>query len=150
MQNRFAFFLLLTLTVVPLAFAEAPEDKSKRPSPPASATCTFADGATIGTDYSSPRMRGRKIFGENALYPYGQVWRTGANEATTFVTATDLMVGGNKVPAGSYTIFTIPNPDKWTLIISRKTDEWGSPYPVPEDDLVRLEMKVATAFSVTE
>src|SRR5271168_2526535 len=88
------------------------DDKSKRPSPPASAACKFSDGKTVKIDYSSPRAKGRKIFGEagaNALVPYGQIWRTGANDAATFVTDANLTVGGKAVPAGSYTIFTVPN-----------------------------------------
>src|SRR5216684_7462854 len=80
-------------------------------SPPAKAACKFADGKTINVAYSSPRMRGRKIFGE--LVPFGEVWRTGADEATTFVTNEDLVtVKGTNISAGSYTIFTVPNPDE--------------------------------------
>ena len=88
-----------------------PRTQSKRPSPAAQAQCKFSDGKTVKTDYSSPRVKGRKIFG--GLVPYGQVWRTGANEATTLVTDTNLKVGDKDVPAGSYTIFTVPNADKW-------------------------------------
>ncbi len=124
------------------------QDKSKRPSPPAKAECKFAGGKMITVDYSSPRMRGRKIYG--GLVPYGQVWRAGANEATTFVTDTDLTVGGKAVPAGSYTIFAIPNPDEWTLIISKKTGEWGIPYPGQADDLARADMKVTKLASPVE
>ncbi len=72
-----------------------------KPSPAASATCDLGGGKTIKTDYSSPRMKGRKIYG--GLVPFGEVWRTGANEATTFVTSADVVVGGKTVPAGSYT-----------------------------------------------
>jgi hypothetical protein len=68
-------------------------------------------------DYSSPRAKGRKIFG--GLVPYGKVWRAGADEATTFVTTANLSVGGKDVPAGNYTIFAVPNPDKWTLIVNK-------------------------------
>ena len=96
---------------------------------------TWAEAQTLTVDYSSPRAKGRKIFG--GLVPYGQVWRAGANEATTFVTTTDLKVGGKDVPAGNYTIFTIPEEDKWTLIISKKTGEWGIPYPGAGSDLAR-------------
>src|SRR5437868_11200408 len=103
------------------------QDKASRPSPPAKATCKLTDGKTITVDYSSPRAKGRKIYG--GLVPYGQVWRAGANEATTFVTDTDLNVGGKTVPAGSYTMFAIPAEDKWTLVISKKTGEWGTAYP---------------------
>jgi hypothetical protein len=123
-------------------------DGSQRPSPPAKATCRFSDGKTITVDYSSPRMRGRKIFGD--LVPYGEVWRAGANEATTFVSDADVIVGGKNVPAGSYTLFTLPTPDKWTLIISKKTGEWGIPYPGEEFDLTRMDMKVSTLPSPLE
>jgi Protein of unknown function (DUF2911) len=126
----------------------AQQDKSKRPSPPASAKCELAGGKSITMDYSSPRLKGRKVGGEIA--PYGQVWRTGANEATTFVTTSDVMVGGTHVPAGSYTIFTIPNKDKWTLIISKKTGEWGTDYPGEKEDLARIDMKVGTSSAPVE
>ena len=149
MLNRVACFLALLLGIALLATsALAQQDKSKRPSPPANASCKFADGKTITVDYSSPRMKGRKIFGE--LVPYGKVWRAGANEATTFVTNTDLTVGGKTVPAGSYTIFTIPDTDKWTLIISKKTGEWGDPYPGAADDFARVDMKVSKLPSPIE
>ena len=117
------------------------QDTSKRPSPPAQAQCKFSDGKMVKTDYSSPRMKGRKIFG--GLVPYGQVWRTGANEATTLVTDTNLNVGGKDVPAGSYTVFTLPNADKWVLIISKKTGEWGIPYPGEGEDFTRADMRVS-------
>jgi hypothetical protein len=113
----------------------------KRPSPAASATCDLGEGKTIRTNYSSPRMKGRKIYG--GLVPFGQVWRAGANEATTFVTSSDVVVGGKMVPAGSYTIFTIPAAGKWTLIINKKTGEWGIPYKYESDELTRVDMKVS-------
>src|SRR5579872_474196 len=95
------------LTIFALCLISSAQDKSKRPSPPAQAQCKFSDGKTITVDYSSPRAKGRKIYG--GLVPYGKVDRTGANEATTFVTDANLKVGGKDAPAGSYTIFTIPN-----------------------------------------
>jgi len=82
--------------------------------------------------------------------PYGEVWRTGANEATTLVTDTNLNVGGKDVPAGSYTIFTLPNADKWVLIISKKTGEWGIPYPGPGEDFTRVDMRVSQLSSPME
>ena len=149
MQKRVACLLALLQGIALSAhFAFAQQDKSKRPSPPASASCKFADGKTITVDYSSPRMKGRKIFGE--LVPYGSVWRAGANEATTFVANTDVTVGGKAVPAGSYTIFTIPNEDKWTLVISKKTGEWGDPYPGETDDFARVDMKISKLPSPVE
>ena len=137
--------LALAISVVIL---RAQQDKSKRPSPPAQATMDLGDGKSITVDYSSPRLKGRHVGQEIA--PYGQVWRTGANEATTFVSTADVTVGGTAVPAGSYTLFTIPNKDKWVLIISKKTGEWGTDYPGPSNDLGRVDMKVSTLPSPVE
>jgi Protein of unknown function (DUF2911) len=149
MQKRVACHLALLLGIALLTTSVlAQQDKSKRPSPPATTSCKFADGKTITVDYSSPRVKGRKIFGE--LVPVGKVWRAGANEATTFATTIDLTVGGKTVPAGSYTIFTIPDTDKWTLIISKKTGEWGDPYPGEADDFARLDMNVSKLPSPVE
>ncbi|MGO8985985.1 MAG: DUF2911 domain-containing protein [Terriglobales bacterium] len=137
---------LFAIATVASAQMEMPKDKSKRPSPPASAECKFSNGKSVKIDYSSPRAKGRKIFGdasEQAVVPYGQVWRTGANEATTFVTDANIKVGGMAVPAGSYTLFTLPKADSWWLIISKKTGEWGTDYPGEKEDLVRVQMKAS-------
>jgi Protein of unknown function (DUF2911) len=155
MQKRFAFFTLILLGLAVLAMPSRAQDASQRPSPPAKTDCKFSDGKTIHVDYSSPRAKGRKIYG--GLVPFGEVWRAGANEATTFVTDTDVTIGGKTVPAGSYTLFTIPNQDKWTLIVSKKTKNakggllWGVPYPGEGDDLVRVDgMKVSSVPSPVE
>src|SRR5712672_3485270 len=138
--------LLATLAVAGIAL-RAQQDKASRPSPPAKAECKI-DGKTVTVDYSSPRAKGRKIFG--SLVPYGQVWRAGANEATTLVTSGDINIGGKTVPAGKYTIFAIPNKDKWTLVISKKTGEWGTAYPGPSEDLARIDMKVSALPAAVE
>ena len=149
MRKQFAFLAAGCITLgLMAALGSAQMDKGAPASPPAKASCTLADGKTTEVDYSSPRAKGRKIYG--GLVPYGEVWRAGANKATTFVTNTDLMVGGNHVPAGSYTIFTIPNKDKWTLIISKKTGEWGIPYPGAGSDLLRVDMKASALPSAVE
>jgi hypothetical protein len=142
----------LTITAACIAalavYTFAQQDKSKRPSPPANTNCTLSSGASITINYSSPRMRGRKIFG--GLVPYGKVWRAGANEATTFVTTGDVTVGGKEVPKGNYTLFVLPEESKWTLIISKKTGEWGIPYPGESEDLARVDMKTARAPAPVE
>jgi len=132
----------LALILVCAFVVAAQQDKSKRSSPPAQAKWDLGGGKSVTIDYSSPRAKGRKIYGE--LVPFGQVWRTGANEATTLVTPVDLTIGAVTVPAGTYTIFTVPNKDKWTLIISKKTGEWGTDYPGQANDLARVDMKVST------
>src|SRR5271163_975837 len=145
MRKQIVFLTSLLLTFTVLA---ACQDKGKRPSPPAQAQCTFSNGKTVTVNYSSPRAKGRKVFGE--LVPYGEVWRTGANEATTFVADTNLSVGGKDVPAGNYTIFSVPNADKWMLIVNKKTGEWGIPYKYESDELLRTDMMVAKTPSPVE
>ena len=137
MQKRIALTTLFTILFTTASFAQGGD----RPSPSASAMCDLGGGKTVKTNYSSPRMKGRKIYGE--LVPFGEVWRTGANEATTFVASADVAVGGTSVPAGSYTIFTVPKADKWTLIINKKTGEWGIPYKYESDELARVDMSVS-------
>src|SRR5260370_18748 len=131
MQKRVAFLIGLIFAFTILAAC-----RGGKPSPAASASCDLGGGKTIKTDYSSPRAKGRKIYG--ALVPFGEVWRTGANAATTFVTSSDVVVGGKSVPAGSYTIFAGPTADKWTLIVNKKTGEWGIPYKYESTELPLL------------
>jgi hypothetical protein len=145
MQKRIALFTLFCFVFTACAFAQMGKN---RPSPAASASCDLGAGKTIKTDYSSPRMKGRKIYG--GLVPYGKVWRTGANEATTFVTSSEVDVGGKTIPAGSYTLFTVPEASKWTLIINKKTGEWGIPYKYESDELARVDMKVSKLPSPME
>src|SRR6202047_3875998 len=146
MLKKTALAILLVVATCVIAYAQ--QEESKRPSPSEQAQCKFSDGKTITVDYSSPRMRGRKIFG--GLVPYGEVWRAGANEATTFIASKGLTVHGKELPAGSYTIFTLPNLDRWTLIISKKTGEWGIPYPGEGFDVARLDMQVVKLASPVE
>jgi len=147
-MKKTAFGLLFILTLTAFSFAQ--QDKSKRPSPPEQAQCKLPDGKTITVDYSSPRVKGRQIFG--GLVPYGEVWRAGANEATTFVTGASLKVAGTDVPAGNYTLFAIPEQDKWTLIISKVTGEWGIPYKEEyrSQELARVPMTVSKTAAPVE
>jgi hypothetical protein len=132
-----AKFLAFALTVLPLTDAQQPaQDKSKRPSPPATTECTIK-GKKVRISYSRPSAKGRKVMGE--LVPYDKVWRTGANEATTLTTEIDLNIGGAKVPAGTYTLFTLPSTDAWKLIINKQTGQWGLEYH-QDQDLARVPM----------
>jgi len=124
--------------------------KSDKPlASPAAMTDVSLDGAKITIHYNSPRMRGRKIMG--GLVPYGKEWRTGANPATTLITTGNLKIGTLTVPAGTYTLFTLPEAPgtPWLLIVSKKTGEWGIPYPAG-DDLGRTPMHGATLPSPQE
>lgn len=97
-------------------------------------------GRRVYIDYGRPSMRGRRIMG--GLVPYGRVWRTGANAATTFVTDVDLELGGTRVPRGTYTLYTIPTAAGWTLIVNRQTGQWGTQYE-PARDFARIPMRVS-------
>ena len=131
--------LAIPFTVFVLAaFAAAPQaDKSKRPSPPGTAEITLK-GKKITVDYSRPSRNSRKIMGD--LVPYGNVWRTGANEATTLTTEADLNIGGTTVPAGKYTLYTLPSEGTWKLIINKQTGQWGTVYNA-DQDLARVDME---------
>jgi hypothetical protein len=154
MWKRFILLAAIFLGIAAVAIPSFAQDPAQRPSPSAKANCSFSDGKSVNVDYSSPRAKGRKIYG--GLVPYGEVWRAGANEATTFVIDTDVVLGGKTVPAGAYTIFTLPNQDKWTLIISKKTKNakggpvWGVPYPGEADDFARVDMKASKLPSNVE
>ncbi len=148
MKNLAILGALCALVLGVFIGVHAAQQKPPRPSPAAQASCDLGGGASITVDYSSPRAKGRKIYG--GLVPYGEVWRAGANEATTFVTSADLTVGGKTVPAGKYTLFAIPDKDKWTLVISKKTGEWGTPYPGAENDFARIDMKPSTLPAAVE
>jgi hypothetical protein len=139
----------LALVLRPPALAQAPvadQGKSIDGKPlasPAAAIEVMLAGKTVTINYNTPSMRGRKIMGE--LVPYGQVWRTGANPATSFVTAGDLMIGTLKVPAGSYTLYSLPAAPgtPWLLIVNKQTGQWGTTY-TPGEDLGRTPLTAAT------
>ncbi len=97
-------------------------DKASRPSPPATASGTV-DGATVTINYSSPSVKGRKIWGD--LVPYDKAWRAGANEATIFETDKAIKVEGKALPAGKYTLFAIPGEKEWQFIFNSQTGQWG-------------------------
>jgi Protein of unknown function (DUF2911) len=83
------------------------------------------NGSVIKVFYNRPYKKGRVIFGENALVPYGKVWRTGANEATVFETNRDLVIKGQPLKAGSYSFWTIPNAQTWNVIFNSESGQWG-------------------------
>jgi hypothetical protein len=113
--------IALSLALV-CTFAFGQGDKASRPSPPATASGKVGD-ANITIDYSSPAVKGRKIWGE--LVPYGEVWRAGANEATVFKTDKDIKVEGKTLPAGQYSLFATPGENEWTIIFNSQTGQWG-------------------------
>jgi hypothetical protein len=147
-MNKIVALLTAALLLAGTSFAQmGGEDKSKRPSPPASATCKFTDGKSITVDYSSPRAKGRKIMG--GLVPFGEEWRTGANEATSFVTTANLNIGSLAVPTGKYTMYTVPDEKSWKLIINKQIGQWGTVYD-QKQDLGRADMEVSKTSAPVE
>jgi len=107
-------------------------------SPADSVRATLA-GANLAVHYSRPSMRGRAIFGN--VVPWNTVWRTGANEATVLETSADLVIAGTSLPAGKYSLWSVPSPDGWKLIVNNNTGQWGTQYDA-KHDFARLDMKV--------
>ena len=138
---------ILSLSVLFLAGIAVAQEAKKAPlSPPAKAEATI-NGKKVTIAYSAPSKRGRAIMGE--LVPYGKVWRTGANAATTLTTEGDLMIGTVHVPAGTYTLFTIPGEKEWTLIVNKQTGQWGTNHDETQD-LGRTKMAVKALAAPVE
>jgi len=108
------------------------------PLSPRDSAVADVGGAHLAVDYGRPFARGRRVMGE--VVPWGEVWRTGANAATGFTTTRDLEIGGVTVPAGSYTLWTLPSQQGWKLIVNRQTGQWGTEYH-QEQDLARIDMQ---------
>ena len=132
---------LLVCGIASLAPAQTPKSPHENVS-------ADVGGHKITITYGRPSMRGRKIMG--GLVPYGKVWRTGADAATTLQTDVDLDINGLKVPKGKYALFTLPNPDGWTLIVNKTADQWGAFDYKEADDLGRTKMQVSKSGSPVE
>jgi Protein of unknown function (DUF2911) len=133
--------------------AQSEEDKSKRPSPPAKVTQKINSGATITIDYSQPSLKGRTIGDPDpkGVEPRdGQVWRTGANEATVFQTDKDVTIDGKKLAAGKYGLFTLFNGNNITVIFNKTWKQWGAFKYKEADDALRVDTKYTTEASPTE
>lgn len=124
-------------------------DGGKTLASPAATADVSLNGKAVSVHYNSPSVRCRKIMGD--LVPYGKVWRTGANPATSFKTATDLTIGTLHVPAGEYTLYTLPAAPgtPWQLIVSKETGQWGTEYH-PAKDLGRTPMHESTLAAPQE
>lgn len=119
---RILLIILGALLVLGYIGLEMGKKRTKRHSPEAVATITTGT-TTLEVKYCRPFRKGRRIFG--ALVPHGEVWRTGANEATTFTTSTDITFDGTAVKAGTYTLWSIPGPAEWKVMLNAKRYGWG-------------------------
>lgn len=147
MVRSFAVALAL---VVPLGLclqAGGVRAEDKRASPHDEASVVIV-GKKVAIHYGRPYKKGRVIFG--GLVPYGQIWRTGADEATTLTTETDLLIGTLRVPQGSYALFTLPEKNQWTLVVNKTAKQWGAFSYNPKDDLGRVPMIVGASAAPVE
>jgi Protein of unknown function (DUF2911) len=131
------------------ACAQDKEDKSKRPSPPAKVSQTLKSGAVVTIDYSQPLIKGRTI-GKDLEPKTGQVWRTGANEATVFETSKDIKVNGAALPAGKYSLFSIADEGEWTIIFNKTWNQWGAYDYKMADDVLRIKAKATNGNPSSE
>lgn len=139
---------ILVLAVLFLFASLAVAQEQKKPLSPATEAKATINGKNIVVNYSAPSKRDRQIMG--GLVPYGKLWRTGANQATTLKTDVDLMIGSLHVPAGEYLIFTIPNQKEWTLVVSKQKGLWGTGGYDEKQDLGRVAMTVTPLKDTVE
>jgi hypothetical protein len=121
--------------------------QGKPASPAATATATF-DGITATVNYAQPSKKGREVFGK--LVPFGEVWRTGANAATTLTLSGDAMIAGKALKAGTYGLFTIPTKDKWTIIVNSVAKQFGAFSYSKDKDVLRVDVPSAASKDAVE
>lgn len=144
------FFSLVWIVAIIFIFnySATAQDKKDRPSPPAS-TSKEVGSAKIEIDYSSPAVKGRKIWNTD-LVPYNKVWRTGANEPTKITVSEDVMVEGKELKAGTYALFTIPAENEWTIIFNKNHQQWGAFDYSEDEDVLRVKTKPRKSNEMNE
>ncbi|MBP6758695.1 MAG: DUF2911 domain-containing protein [Flavobacterium sp.] len=133
------FMALLTITFV---------NAQNKPASPTAVASGKINGATITINYCSPSVKGRVIWGD--LVPFNKVWRAGANEATTFETDKDLVIEGQKLPAGKYSFFVMPNEKECVIIFNKEAKQWGAYKYKETEDQLRVTVKQQKNDSNTE
>lgn len=142
MKKLFVFAIVCTFAAVAVA--------QNMQGPAAKSPKAEAKGTNVSISYNQPSKKGREIFAANGLVPFGKVWRTGANAATTITFAKDAKIQGKAVKAGTYTLYTIPEESRWTIIINSQTGQWGTKYDESKDVLrVTVHAKQATEMVET-
>ena len=141
-----ALGLAIALTASP-AHAQTPSAKEAKPSPAATAKGKIG-ASEVAVNYSSPAVKGRPIWG--GLVPYGQVWRAGANEATTVQFSKAVMVEGKALPAGKYGFFVIPTKKQWTVIFNKVPNQWGAFEYDQKQDALRVMVTPRKSAAMAE
>jgi len=150
-MNKLKYALITTMLIGALPLMAQEKVNSTGGHSPHETTSRVVDGSRITITYGRPYMKGRQIWG--GLVPYGKVWRTGADEATTLTTQKPIVIGGTTIPAGAYTLFTLPNEDgSAKLIINKQIGQWGiGPGSYDEkQDVARVDLKKETLDTPVE
>ena len=138
MKKKAALMLVAMALIASAAAAQKRDTKEARPSPNAAVSQTI--GTTdVSVAYGRPAVKGRNVWGD--LAPYGKVWRTGANECSTFTANKDVLVEGKRLAAGTYCLFTIPTATEWTWIFSKNATQWGAFSYKEAEDALRVTSK---------
>jgi hypothetical protein len=140
---------LLAASIVFTTVQCTAQDASKKPSPPASASAKIKSGATLSINYNAPSVKGRTI-GVNLEPKKGEIWRTGANEATVFETSQAVKINGQELAAGKYALFTIMDEGEWTVIFNKVHKQWGAYDYKQSEDALRIKAKVTKGAAFTE
>lgn len=140
-------FLSLMALVAFTVVGQAQADKAQRPSPPMEVQQSLKK-VNLQINWNSPAVKGRKVWGE--LIPYNQVWRTGANEATTISFDSNVKINGKKLAAGRYSLFTIPTESTWTVIFNKEADQWGAYEYKDSEDALRVTVTPTPTTDMAE
>ncbi len=131
--------LIYLFAIVSTVAVVVPAQAQEKPSSPKETVKGTVNGANVEIVYCRPSARGRKMIGGNE--PFGQVWRTGANEATTIEFDKDVLLEGKDLPKGKYELFTIPGESEWTIIIQKYGKQWGAYKYKESNDVLRVKVK---------
>ncbi len=143
----FTRFLVAAILMLSVAFTATAQKNGKPKSPPVNAAHTIGD-LTIDINYNAPSVKGRTVWGK--LVPFGKVWRTGANSATTFEVNQDVFINGEKLAAGKYALFTIPTDGDWTIIFNKEANQWGAYSYDKSQDALRISTKTGKTQALVE
>ncbi len=139
---------MITTAVLALSLTSTMSFGQKKQASPRDSVSGTVNGAKLSINYGSPSVKDRKIWG--GLVPYGEVWRAGANEATTFNTSKNILVENQTLPAGKYSLFIIPSETEWTVIFNKTAVQWGAYDYKQKDDALRVKIKPVKSGSKQE
>lgn len=147
-KHKHSIYAVFLVTLLAISCDRPDEpDPQRRKSPIAIASINHED-TYVKVVYGQPYKNDREIFGD--LVPYDEVWRTGANEATEITTSRDILFAGEELEAGTYALFTIPRPERWTVILNTTLGQWGAFDYDETSDLFRVELPSYSTGQVTE